>query len=362
METRKKVEALRRKIDTIDREILRLLHERAAVGSAMGKVKASGGMLSYDPAREVEVLAQLQNESQGVFPRSGIDAVFREIIAACRFLQVPLRVSYLGPPGSYCQLACLRHFGRSIETVAKERIEDIFRSVESGEVALGVVPVENSNEGGVNLTSDLLIESQARVCGEILLRVSHALLSREKRLEDIRKVYSHPQALGQCRGWLSRNLSSARVVETSSTATAAQRAAREEGAGAIASPLAAGLYGLRPLALKIEDYRNNFTRFFILGLKNVRRTGRDKTSLVFSIPHRPGSLSKALLPFAERKINLTRIESRPLKNNPWQYLFFLDLEGHETDPKVQRAVRELEKRAQRVRLLGSYPRSRCFEG
>lgn len=361
METKKKVEALRHEIDTIDREIVRLLDRRAEVGSVLGKVKLEGRMHSYDPTREGEILERLRTRSQGIFPRSAIDSVFREIISACRALQAPLSVSYLGPPGSYCQLACLRQFGRSIWSVPKERIQDMFRSVETAEVTFGVVPIENSNEGAVSLTSDLLMESEAKVCGEILLRVSHALLSKKWRLGEIRKVYSHPQALGQCRGWLSKNLSSARLVETSSTAKAAQLAAREEGTGAIASPLAAGIYGLRPLASEIEDYRNNFTRFFILGREDVARTGKDKTSLVFSIPHKPGFLSKALSPFAERKINLTRIESRPLKNNPWQYFFFVDLEGHETDSKVQRAVRELEKRAQWVRLLGSYPRGHCFE-
>lgn len=360
--TAEKIQHLRMKIDEIDTRILRLLNKRAEIACLAGKMKSQQGFSAYDPAREEEILNRLISENQGPFPDHSLSFVFREVLSACRGLEAELSVAYLGPPASYSHVACLRHFGTSIRAVPVEGILDVFDGVEKKRVTYGVIPVENSNEGSVNVTLDALMESEVRICGEVLLRISHSLLSRCKRVEEVRKVYSHPQALGQCRNWLRKNLDHAEQVETASTAKATEIAAGERNAAAIASSFAGRFYDLRALASEIEDHSNNFTRFLILGQERCQKTGKDKTSLLFSIPHRSGSLFSVLKPFAQRKINLTRIESRPVKNRPWEYVFFLDLEGHELDRAVQSALEELERKVLFLKLLGSYPRGRSLEG
>lgn len=266
-------------------------------------------------------------------------------------------VVYFGPPATHTHLACFKHFGNSVPSLPKESIQEVFETVEKGEADWGVVPVENSTEGSVNRTLDLFIESEVKICGEVMIQVSHDLLSQRGRREDIRKIYSHPQALEQCRKWLRKNFPHVELAETASTAKAAQRAAREANAAAIASPFAARLYGLKVIESQIEDYLHNYTRFLILGRQSAERTGNDKTSILFSTQHVPGSLYRALKPFSEKAINLTKIESRPIKNQPWEYIFFLDFEGHVADSHINKAMAELKKEVLFLKLLGSYSRS-----
>jgi chorismate mutase/prephenate dehydratase len=238
-----------------------------------------------------------------------------------------------------------------------EGIEEIFEAVEKGKASFGVVPIENSNEGVVNRTLDMFVDSEVKICGEILLRISHELLSQSGDPGKVRKIYSHPQALGQCRQWLKKHFPRAVLEETTSTSRAAQIAAEEEEAAAVASSLASSLYRLKVVESRIEDYLHNYTRFLVLGQQPVESTGRDKTSLLFSISHSPGSLYEILKPFSERAINLTKIESRPIKDTPWEYIFFLDFEGHMADLKIRETLEEMKKNTLFFKLLGSYPRS-----
>ncbi len=290
-------------------------------------------------------------------PDERIPPVFREMISACRSLEAELTVAYLGPPATYTHLACIERFGSSVETVPKESIQEVFDAVEREKANFGMVPIENSTEGVVNRTLDMFIDSEVKICGEILIRISHDLLSMSGKAEDVERVYSHPQALAQCRQWLRKNFPQAQMAETVSTAKAAQMAAQDSKAAAVASSLAAELYGLKVIESRIEDYLNNYTRFLVLGLQVGDRTGRDKTSLLFSIPDSPGALYEILKPFSEKSINLTKIESRPIKDKPWEYVFFLDFEGHATDSHIHEAVTELKKKVLFLKLLGSYPRS-----
>lgn len=266
-------------------------------------------------------------------------------------------VAYLGPPATHTYLACLKYFGNSIHALPRESLQDVFETVEKGETDYGVVPVENSTEGSVNRTLDLFIESELKICGEIMIQVSHDLLSQNGKREAIHKVYSHPQALEQCRNWLRKNLPHIDVTETSSTAKAAQIAAEDPEAAAIASSLASHFYYLKIVESQVEDYTNNYTRFWIIGQQIAKRTGNDKTSILFSIPHVPGSLHGVLRLFSDQSINLTKIESRPIKNRPWEYIFFLDFEGHLMDPPIQEAMAELKENLLFFKNLGSYPRS-----
>jgi len=357
MEAEEKIRLLRQKIDSLDQEILRLLNERAEVALEVGKVKSGSRIVPYNPQREEGILRRLESSSQGSFPGRAISRVFREVISACRSLEAELTVAYLGPPATYTHLACIEHFGGSVEPVPKESIQEVFEAVEREKANFGMVPIENSTEGVVNRTLDMFIDADVKICGEILIRISHDLLSMSGRAEDVERIYSHPQALAQCRQWLRKNFPQAQMAESVSTAKAAQMAAQDPKAAAVASSLAAELYGLNVIESRIEDYLNNYTRFLVLGLHAGERTGRDKTSLLFSIPDSPGALYEILKPFSEKSINLTKIESRPIKDKPWEYVFFLDFEGHATDPHIREAAAELKKKVLFLKLLGSYPRS-----
>jgi chorismate mutase/prephenate dehydratase len=357
MEINAKIEFLRQKIDSIDGQILQLLNERAEVALEVGKVKSGCRMDPYNPQREEEIMRRLELLSRGAFPRGAIPPVFREIISACRSLEAELTVAYLGPPATHTHLACIERFGSSVRTVPQESIQEVFDAVEREKANFGMVPIENSTEGVVNRTLDMFIDAEVKICGEVLIRISHDLLSMSGKGEDVERVYSHPQALAQCRQWLRKNFPNAQMAETVSTAKAAQMAAQESKAAAVASSLAAELYGLKIIDSRIEDYLNNYTRFLVLGPQVSDRTGRDKTSLLFSIPDSPGSLYEVLKPFSEKSINLTKIESRPIKDKPWEYVFFLDFEGHATDSHIHEAVSELKKKVLFLKLLGSYPRS-----
>ncbi|MGE5841502.1 MAG: prephenate dehydratase [Deltaproteobacteria bacterium] len=264
-------------------------------------------------------------------------------------------VAFLGPPATFSHMACIQHFGNSVRMLPENTIPDVFEAVEREKTDYGVVPVENSTEGPVNLTLDSFIQSEVRICAEIMTSVSHDLLSLGGIAGEVQKIYSHPQALSQCREWLRKTFPYARLEEAASTAKAAQLALEDPGAAAIAGSLAAPLYGLKVVASQIEDYVNNATRFLILGRRQAGRTGRDKTSVLFIVSHAPGTLFRVLQVFYEKGINLTKIESRPNKDKPWEYVFFIDFEGHAADPHVAQALDEVKERVLFVKLLGSYP-------
>lgn len=351
-----RLKLLRQKIDALDDRILQLLNERAEVALEVGRVKGEFHLDPYNPLREAEILHRLAAGHCGPFPEQAIAPVFREIISACRSLEEELAVVYLGPPATFTHLACIERFGAAIRGVAKESIQEVFEAVERGQASFGVVPIENTTEGAVDRTLDMFIESRVKICGEVLLRISHDLLSRNGNQEEIERIYSHPQALGQCRQWLRKKFPHCQLMETASTSRAAQMAAEDLKAAAVASSFAAQLYSLQVIESKIEDYLYNYTRFLVLGRQSSPRTGRDKTSLLFSIADSPGSLYEALKPFSEKAINLTKIESRPIKDRPWNYVFFVDFEGHATDPAIAEAMAGLKRKVLFLKPLGSYPR------
>ena len=270
-------------------------------------------------------------------------------------IEAELTVAYLGPPATFSHMASIQHFGSSVRMVPENTIQDVFEAVEREESNYGVAPVENSTEGPVNLTLDMFIKSEVKICAEIMTKISHDLLSLSGDAWDMKKIYSHPQALSQCRDWLRKNFPHVPLEEAGSTAKAAHLAVEDPKAAAIASSLAASLYGLKVVASQIEDHLNNATRFLVLGRQGAERTGRDKTSVLFVVSHAPGTLFRVLQVFYEKGINLTKIESRPNKGKPWEYIFFIDFEGHATDPHVAQALHEVKEHVLFVKLLGSYP-------
>jgi len=356
--TEKALKKLREEIDSIDHEILDLLNRRAKCVLEVGRVKSKSRQEYYVPEREREIYRRLTSENPGPFPNDAVRNVFREIISASLSMEKPLKVAFLGPVATFTHQACMQHFGLSGEFIAKKDIADVFDDVERGSADFGVVPVENTTEGVVSHTLDMFVTSNLKICAEILLEVSLALLNKTGRAEDAAKVCSHPHAIAECRRWLKDNLPRSAVFDVSSTATAAQTAAGDESTAAIASAAAASLYDLRVVEGNIQDHPNNFTRFLVIGKKETKKTGADKTSLVFAIKDSPGALYDMLRPFADRGINLTKIESRPMKTKAWEYLFYADLKGHITDDEVATAVEELGRRCSFLKVLGSYPSSR----
>lgn len=351
-----RIEELRREIDRIDDSILDLLNRRAALVIEIGKLKAEEKKEFYSPERERAIYERLLDKNKGPFPNRALKNVFREIISASLSLEKPLKVSYLGPKATFTHLACMQHFGLSATFIPKRDIGDVFEDVERGRTDFGVVPIENSTEGVVSHTLDTFLESDLKITAEILLEVSLSLLSRTGRIEDVKRIYSHPHAIAQCRKWLNKNLPDIPVFDAPSTAAAAQTAVEDPSSAAIASEFAAILYDLQVVERKIEDNPNNFTRFLVIGRKEQGKTGNDKTSIMFSIKDEPGALYRMLKPFAERGINLTKIESRPQKKRAWEYVFFLDLDGHISEERVREAIEELDKMCVFLRILGSYPK------
>ena len=354
----KKLSELRQKIDAIDDRILDLLNERARIVLEVGRAKAGEKKEFYVPSREQAIYRRLIEQNPGPFPAEAIHKVFREIISASLSLEEPMKVAFLGPQATFTHVASMQQFGLSAQLVPQKSIPAVFDEVARGRAHYGVVPVENSNEGIVSHTLDMFMESDLKVNAEILLEVSHDLLSRTGRLEDVRKIISHPQALAQCRKWLEENLPDLPQVDVASTALAAQLAAEDDSAAAIASEMVANLYDLKVVKQKIADNPSNFTRFLVIGRQMPERCGRDKTSIMFSVKDEPGILYRMLEPFSKRQINLTKIESRPLKSKAWEYIFFLDLLGHLADPGVEEAIDELRQYCQFVKVLGSYPKAR----
>jgi chorismate mutase/prephenate dehydratase len=348
------IEKLRREIDRIDEELAELIEKRAAHAKRIGELKS--GAPAYRPERESQILAKVTKKAR-VLPPEHVSAVFREIISACRGLEEALRVSYLGPEGTFSEQAVRKHFGRAVEALPAASVDEAFRRCESGAAQFTVVPAENSTEGVVGRTLDLLVTTPLRICGEIELRVQQNLLSRAGALADVKRVYSHAQSLAQCNGWLAQNLPRAERVPVASNAEAAQRAAGEEGAAAIAGQAAGERYGLAALARSIEDDPNNTTRFLVLGNVDPQPSGRDRTSLVMSAENKPGAVHALITPFAEHGVSMSRIESRPARARTalWEYLFFIDLEGHQQDRHVAAALAVLRSKAPYLKILGSYP-------
>jgi chorismate mutase/prephenate dehydratase len=352
---KKDVDQYRQQIDQIDEQILKLLNERAKLAIAIGKLKKDSHKEIHVPNREREIFSRLEKMNPGPFPTEAIRYVFREIISASLALEEPLKVAYLGPRATFTHMACMQQFGLSAMYIPVNSIKEVFNEVERDRADYGVVPIENSTEGVVNHTLDMFVDSSLKITGEILQEVTHHLLSRTGRQEDIQKIYSHPHAIAQCKTWLENNLPGLPVLETYSTAKAAEMCVEDPTVGAIASEVAAKLYGLQVVKRRIEDNINNFTRFLVIAKKSPPGTGKDKTSVMFSIKDRVGALYDILRPFSNHAINLTKIESRPSKKKAWEYIFYMDLEGHQDDVKVKTALEELKSRCLFLKVLGSYP-------
>ncbi|MGC8850239.1 MAG: prephenate dehydratase [Candidatus Bathyarchaeia archaeon] len=356
------LDAYRDEIDELDERILRDLALRVETARKIGEYKRIHGIPVRDREREVQVLARVRilAERYGLDPLE-VSNIYRLILAFCRRVQgEEPQVAYLGPRGTFSEEAARKYFeGRPVVYSPADNVKDIFRLVSTGEADYGVVPVENSIEGSVNVVLDMLLETDCMVYGEVEVRIRHNLLAKPGvGLRDIRMVLSHPQALAQCRSFLEENLPKARIVESASTAAAVKRASRLKGAAAIGTELAAQIYNMNILAGGIESNPNNYTRFLIVSRNDHPPTGRDKTSIIFSVSHKPGALHRALQPFASRNINLTRIESRPARMTPWDYLFYCDFEGHRLEEPCINALKELENSCTMIKVLGSYPRVR----
>jgi chorismate mutase/prephenate dehydratase len=352
------IERLRREIDALDDELLRLLNGRAGLASRIGALKA--GAPAYRPERETEILRRVAQSNPGPLGAEGVTAVFREVISACRGLEEAIRVTYLGPEGTFSEQAVRQHFGRAVEALPAASVDEAFRRCETRAAQFTVVPVENSTEGVVGRTLDLLLTTPLRICAEIELRVQQNLLAKGK-LKDVRRVYSHAQSLGQCDAWLAQHLPGVERVPVASNAEAASRAAAEPLAAAVAGEAAAERYGLTVLARSIEDAPNNTTRFLVLGELDPAPTGKDRTSLVMSAENKPGAVHALLTPLAEHRVSMTRIESRPARRGwksgsaLWEYVFFVDVEGHQKDAPVAQALAKLGALAPFLKVLGSYP-------
>jgi chorismate mutase/prephenate dehydratase len=348
------LKTLRRKIDRIDKEIVRLLNARTSLTLHIAKEKKRSGRSLYSPDREQDVFRRIAQLNRGPLGRSALEAIYREIMSSSLSLGARLKVAYLGPQATFTHLAALQRFGSQVEYSACNSIADIFSAVEKDQANYGVVPVENSVEGAVSHTLDMFIDSDLKVCSQIVLDVAHNLLARCPK-DKIRRLYSNPQVFGQCRIWLQQNLPQVEQVEISSTSRAALVASREKYSAAIASSLAAKIYGLKVVASDIEDSPHNITRFLVIGKSAAAPTKNDRTSIVFSIKDKVGALYEMLLPFKKNGINLTKIESRPSKKKAWDYYFFVDLVGHADNPQVEKALGELEAKCRFLKILGSYP-------
>ena len=345
---------LRKKIDNLDERITELLNLRARIIIQIGKAKQKSGASVYSPDRERGVLANVAKVNKGPLNRAALESIYREIMSSSLSLEKPLKIVYMGPEASFSHLAALRKFGSQVKYVACESIGDVFLEVEKGAADYGVVPIENSIEGAVSYTLDMFMDSDLKICAQLMLDVSHNLLAACPK-DKIKRIYSNPNVFGQCRIWLEENLAHVEKMEVSSTTRAAQIAKKEKNAACIASLLAARVYKLKVIASNIEDSPHNITRFLVIGRSSAKPTRRDKTSILFSIKDRIGVLHDMLVPFKKYGINLTKIESRPSKKKAWDYYFFVDLEGHQGNPKVMRALNELEEKCKFLKIMGSYP-------
>ncbi len=354
---RKPLTQLRKEIDALDDKILELLNSRARLALKVGESKVKSKRNIYAPDRERKIYSRLNKLNKGPLPKQAIRNVFGEIISASRSLEQTLKVAFLGPVATFTHQACMQHFGQSAEFTPKNDIADVFDDVDRGKVDFGVVPIENSSEGVVSHTLDMFVSSDLKIYAEVLLEVSLALLNKSGKISDVERVSSHPSPIAQSRGWLKDNLPGVPVYSISSTAKAASEASKDPKSAAIASVAAANIYDLQVVEERIEDNINNFTRFLIIGKEEAKKSGSDKTSIMFAIKDISGALYKILQPFAKRGINLTKVESRPVKEKAWEYIFFLDMEGHITDANVKDSIDELSGLCSFVKILGSYPKS-----
>jgi len=350
--------ALRNGIDGIDDEILRLLNERARLVGQVAELKERMQVPFYVPSRERAIVERMVGKNSGPFPNEGIRPVFQEIFSACLSLEKTVKVAYLGPEATFTHMAVKRQFGLSARAIPMGTIAGVFDEVARGLADFGVVPVENSTEGVVNHTLDTFLISELRISAEILLAVDHCLLVRAGlELGEIERVYSHPQGLAQCRRWLSANLPRANLVEAPSTAEAARLARDDARGAAVASELAGRLYDLVVARRGIADVAQNVTRFLVIGTRQAEPTGKDRTSILLELGDQPGILYKVLEPLARRGLNLSKIESRPSRRRPWEYVFFIDIDGHERDVEVAAAIAEVASATTSLKVLGSYPRA-----
>jgi len=344
---------LRDRIDAIDDDILRLVNQRAELAREIGSLK--GGGLIYRPEREAQVVHRLQDRNPGPLPAGAVVRLFTEIISACRALEQTLSVAFLGPRGTFSEEAALKHFGGQVRSQPCASIDEVFRQVEAQQVGYGVVPVENSTDGAVGRTLDLLLATAVHICGEVLLPVHQCLMSKSALGEAISKIYAHAQSLAQCHEWLNQNLPHAERVSVVSNAEGARQASLETHSAALGSQAAAAAYQLNVLFANIEDQPDNTTRFLVIANQEAAPSGRDKTSLAMSTLNRPGAMHDLLAPLAEQGVDMTRMESRPSRTGMWEYVFFVDLKGHQREAPVARALEELRRRASFLKILGSYP-------
>ena len=353
----KKLSVVRTEIDDIDAQLLELLNRRARCAQKVGEIKAQHGEAGfiYRPEREAQVLRRIQEINPGPLSNDSVTWFFREVMSACLSLEQMLGVAFLGPLGTFSESAVVRHFGHAARLLPQISIDDVFREVEASHADYAVVPIENSTEGAIGRTLDLLMATPLKICGEVVLRIHQHLLTNESSTDKIEKVYSHAQSLAQCHEWLNRSLPHAQRISVGSNAQAAQLASSEAGAAAIAGEAASERYLLPKLACNIEDEPNNTTRFVVMGRQEAGRSGRDKTSLIMSAHNRTGALSTLLAPFSDAGVSMTRLESRPARHTLWEYVFFVDIEGHQEDAAVAAALAELARRAPYLKVLGSYP-------
>ncbi len=350
------IPALREQIDAVDRELLSLVNRRAGLARRIGALK--DGAPVYRPEREAQILRRAAEHNPGPLPAERVTGIFREVISACRGMEQEIRAGYLGPQGTFSEQAVRKHFGRAVDAVPLASFDEVFRHAESGDADFAVVPVENSTEGAVGRTLDLLVATPLRICAEVELRVQQNLMAKDGGLSGVKRVYSHAQSLAQCHAWLNQNLPGAERVPVVSNAEAARQAAAEPGSAAIAGVIASERFGLPILARGIEDDPNNTTRFLVLGSITTAPSGRDRTSLVMSADNRPGAVHALLSPLAANGVSMSRIESRPTRgarSGLWEYLFFIDVEGHQEDERVASALAELARQAPFLKILGSYP-------
>lgn len=353
---KKKLSDIRKEIDKIDSQLVKLVNKRGQCSSEIGDIKKKNRQPIYSPGRESQVYRGILKGSKGPISESSLKAIYSEIMSACIAIEEPKTIAYLGPEMTFTNQAAIKKFGSSVAYISCDSISDVFNEVEKGNASYGVVPIENSTEGAVNHTLDMFMASPLMICSEVSLSIRHSLLAKQRNKGTIKKIYSKAEVFGQCRGWIEKNVPGAKLHNVASTAKAAQIAAKEKNAACIASALAAKKYKLNILAKSIEDSAKNITRFLVIGDHIGKASGKDKTSIMFSVKDRPGVLHNMLSSFKSAGINMTKIESRPSKKGLWKYYFFVDLEGHVDNAKIQKALNDLEKKCHFLKILGSYPR------
>ncbi|MGH8618685.1 MAG: prephenate dehydratase [Burkholderiales bacterium] len=344
---------IRARIDALDDQLLKLINRRAGFAQTVARIK--GNAHAYRPEREAQILRRLTAANRGPLPDAAVARLYAELVSACRAMEAEFRVAYLGPRGTYSEEAVGKHFGGMVQAMPQASFDEVFRAVEAGECGYGVVPVENSTEGTIGRTLDLLLTTPLRICGEVLLPVHQCLMNKSGNAARVARVYSHSQSLAQCHEWLNHRYPQAERVPVVSNAEAARLASKEARAAAIAGRTAARVYGLKLLARNIEDDPNNTTRFLVIGPHGAGPSGRDKTSLVMSTRNLPGAVHGLLTPLAKNGVSMTKLESRPSRTGMWEYLFYVDLEGHAEEPRLKRALAALTRKAAMLKVLGSYP-------